>query len=680
MHQLLGSLERSLSVLNAIADGVTAQNKSGQLIYVNEMAAHFSGYASAEAMLAAPISELASRFEIFDEQGNTFDFSQLPGRIALTGKQAPERILRYRNRETGEEHWSAVKAQPVFADNGDVELAVNIFRDVTLQKKQEILQQFLIEVGKTLASSLDYETTLASVAKLATPKIADWCAVDLLDEQRQIQRVAVAHIDPEKVAWAYELQKRYPPSLESDSGVAKVIKTGQTDYNPLITDELLVMAAGQDAEMLKILRELAFRSSAVVPLTARGRTLGAITLVTTADSGRYLSRDEVALAEELGRTAAFAVDNARLYYQTQSQRERFEVTLRSIGEAVIATNTEGVIELMNPVAERLTGCNQQEAVGKPMSDVFNIVSEDTSETAEDQSPKIQLQTNEINRVSYVLLNRDGRQIPIEHDTSSIADRNGELTGTVIVFRDISQRLEAERALQQYALDLMRSNEDLERFAYIASHDLQEPLRTITSYLQLLEYRYKELFDQDARDFIGFAVNAATRMKTLIDDALLYSRLTTTERKFSSFSSEEALKAALANLQAKMDETQANVIYENLPTIMGNENQFAQLFQNLISNAIKFRGERLPEIRVSAIRQQNEWLFAVQDNGIGIEAQYLDRIFIMFQRLHTREKYQGTGIGLAICRKVIEHHRGRIWAEGTPGEGTIFYFTIPADGN
>jgi two-component system, chemotaxis family, sensor kinase Cph1 len=226
--------------------------------------------------------------------------------------------------------------------------------------------------------------------------------------------------------------------------------------------------------------------------------------------------------------------------------------------------------------------------------------------------------------------------------------------------------------------LKRSNEELERFAYIASHDLQEPLRMIALYLQLLEQRYQDLLDQDAREFIGFAVDGAARMKTMIGDILAYSRVKTDERNFVSFSSEDTLKTALENMQVKIAESQANVRYENLPHITGNENQFVQLFQNLVSNAIKFRSEQPPEIHVSASRHNHEWLFAVRDNGIGIEEQYLERIFVMFKRLHTKEKYPGTGIGLAVCRKVIEHHRGRIWAESKLGEGTTFYFTVPTD--
>jgi chemotaxis family two-component system sensor kinase Cph1 len=232
-------------------------------------------------------------------------------------------------------------------------------------------------------------------------------------------------------------------------------------------------------------------------------------------------------------------------------------------------------------------------------------------------------------------------------------------------------------LEQYASDLKRSNQELEQFAYIASHDLQEPLRTITSYMELLSMRYSEKLDQDAREFIDFAMSGAKRMRALINDLLAYSRVTVNEKAaFAAFNTDKALETALQNLRKEIEESEATVIYEALPAVIGNEGQFVQLFQNLISNAIKFRRDIKPEVRVSAQQQEAEWLFAVQDNGIGIESAYLERIFVIFQRLHKRNAYPGTGIGLAICKKVVEYHRGHLWAESQPGQGTTFCFTIP----
>ena len=200
---------------------------------------------------------------------------------------------------------------------------------------------------------------------------------------------------------------------------------------------------------------------------------------------------------------------------------------------------------------------------------------------------------------------------------------------------------------------------------------------ITSYLQLLERRYKDKLDQDAHEFINYAVDGSTRMKALINDLLAYSRVKTGEQDFARFDTKAALEQAVTNLQISIAETGAQITYALLPNILGNEAQFVQLFQNLLSNAIKFHGEEPPKIEVKAERSGTVWKFSLKDNGIGIEPQYVERIFIIFQRLHTKDRYPGTGIGLAICKKVVEHHGGRIWAESTPGTGTTFWFTIPS---
>jgi PAS domain S-box-containing protein len=236
-----------------------------------------------------------------------------------------------------------------------------------------------------------------------------------------------------------------------------------------------------------------------------------------------------------------------------------------------------------------------------------------------------------------------------------------------------QLLEQETRQRQ---ELGRSNADLQQFAYIASHDLQEPLRMITSYLQLLERRYKDRLDENASEFIAYAVEGAARMKTLINDLLAYSRVGTHGRPFEQVDCTASVKQAIANLKLSIAESQATITWDELPEIVADSTQLTQLFQNLISNAIKFRSADPPTIHISAVSQAENWLFRVQDNGIGIEPQYADRIFVIFQRLHNRTEYPGTGIGLAICKKIIERHDGNIWIESEPGKGSTFCFTIP----
>jgi hypothetical protein len=240
----------------------------------------------------------------------------------------------------------------------------------------------------------------------------------------------------------------------------------------------------------------------------------------------------------------------------------------------------------------------------------------------------------------------------------------------------AQLLEQETLQRQ---ELARSNAELQQFAYIASHDLQEPLRMVTSYLQLIERRYKDRLGPDANDFIQYAVDGAARMRTLINDLLTYSRIGTQGRPFELTSSNQAIARAIANLKIAIEESEAAVIYKDLPNLQADPTQLTQLFQNLISNAIKFHREVPPQIWIEASRQDEAWLFSVQDNGIGIDPQYAERIFVIFQRLNNRVDYAGTGIGLAVCKKIVERHGVKIWVQSELGGGATFYFTIPDAG-
>jgi PAS domain S-box-containing protein len=246
----------------------------------------------------------------------------------------------------------------------------------------------------------------------------------------------------------------------------------------------------------------------------------------------------------------------------------------------------------------------------------------------------------------------------------------------VIYRDITERKKAEEILKLKLEELRRSNEELEQFAYVSSHDLQEPLRMISSYLQLLQRRYQGKIDDKADKYIYYAVDGAARMQNLINDLLEFSRVTTRAGEPESTDSEFVLNQVLSNLDLYIKENRATVSYGHLPEVMADYTQLAQVFQNLIINGIKFHSEEAPQICISAEKKASEWVFSVQDNGIGIDTQYSEKIFEVFKRLHNKEAYPGTGIGLAVCKKIVERHCGSIWVESELGKGSTFYFTLP----
>lgn len=359
----------------------------------------------------------------------------------------------------------------------------------------------------------------------------------------------------------------------------------------------------------------------------------------------------------------------------RQSEKRFRTLIEYSSDVITITTKDGTIQYESPSVERVMGYKPEELIGK---NVYEFLHPDdqlnASQGLEDflSDPGAVVTTIQRSR------HKDGSWRTIEVASTNLLE-DPVIQGIIANSRDITGRKEAEESLARYAAELTRSNAELEQFAFVASHDLKEPLRMVRVYVQLLAKRYAGKLDADADEFIDYAVDGAGRMHALIEGLLAYSRVGAPDTKFEPVNLEAALDQAIANLQMAVDENEAQISHDPLPTVMGDESQLRQLFQNLISDAIRFRAEEPPQIRISVEQKDQEWLFSVQDNGIGFEQEYGERIFVIFKRLHVKEKYPGTGIGLTLCRKIVECHGGQMWAESELGQGATFYFTIPVSG-
>lgn len=462
-------------------------------------------------------------------------------------------------------------------------MLAGVMVDITERKFIESNLTYLAKASAALSASLDYHATLQTIADLMIPEMADWCTIDMLSQDgKSLELVALAHKDPAKITWARNLRKKQGPAkLDAPAGTPHVIRTGNPEFYPKITDEMLVASAKSAAE-LKILRDLEMSSVIIVPLIVDGHGIGAISMITTGQK-RFYNQSDLEMANELASRASLAIYNARLFDEAQHElHER--------------TKLEARLKQANDELEH----------------------------------RVNVRTSE---------------------------------------------------LEESNISLQRSNQELQDFAYVASHDLQEPLRKIQAFGNLLETEYADKLG-DGADYLKRMRNAAARMSILIEDILAFSRVTTKGREFTPVNLHKITKEVLEDLEVRVTETRATIQVGELPTIHADAMQIRQLLQNLIANSLKFHRKGVsPVISISAAQttlpgEVKACRIEVKDNGMGFDEKYLGRIFAVFQRLHGRETYEGTGIGLAVCRKIVERHGGVITARSKPDKGSTFIITLP----
>jgi PAS domain S-box-containing protein len=766
---LRASRDQMQIILSGVADGITAQAPDGQPVFANEAAASIFNFPSGSALTTTPVTSINATFELFDAEDRPVEIEQLPGQRALAEGISSEMTVKVRFRSTGEERWLAIKSTPVFDKQGNITLAINITRDITqrrqyfnnLRDERERFEVTLKSIGDGVittdtAGCIDFmnpvaegltgwreeeaigkdfrevfhivhETTREVVANpietaLTGQTVALANPIVLVGKDgtdRAIEDTA-APIKNEKgetigavLVFRDVATKRVTEKIRSQSmQQLRNVLDGITAFVGLLTPDGILIEANEPAlravnrrpedilgQPLAELYPFAYDEGIQTQLRDNIQKAAAGEMV------RYDVRVQVANNEFITVDLTLAPIFGERKQVTNLVATGIDITQRKKGEGRLAAlaniidnerqrlrnivaNVPGVvweawgqpdaatqrIDFVSDYVESMLGYSVDEWLKTP-NFWLTLVHPDDRERAAQEARAI-FDSGTYGSLQFRWVAKDGRVIPVEAHDSVILDENGRPVGMRGVTMDISERKRTEEALADYARELARSNEELQQFAYAASHDLQEPLRMVASYLQLLDKRYKNKLDEDAKVFIDYAVDGATRMKALINDLLAYSRLGTHGKLFEPVDCEKILNRTLANLEPQIIESGAVITHDPLPEIIADEAQIIQLFQNLMSNAIKFRGDKTPEIHVGAKRAGREWLFSVRDNGIGIEPEFVDRIFILFQRLHTIDEYEGTGIGLAICKKVVERHGGRIWVESQPGSGTTFYFTIP----
>ncbi|MEI8202713.1 MAG: PAS domain S-box protein [Bacteroidota bacterium] len=363
----------------------------------------------------------------------------------------------------------------------------------------------------------------------------------------------------------------------------------------------------------------------------------------------------------------------------KESEERYRSLMFNLEAGIVVHSPDTSIVMNNDRASELLGLSQEQMKGKVAIDpAWEFIHEDSTPLTLEEYPVNRIVTSRQpikDQILGVLQPNKNDIVWLTVNGFQVLDHKGAITEIVISFIDISERKKVEEEIKNTLLKLQRSNQELEQFAYVASHDLQEPLRMVSSYTQLLSKRYSDKLDSDAQEFIAYAVSGATRMQTLINDLLDYSRLNTRKKAMLPADCHSVLGKVRINLATMIEERKALITCDELPRVVADETQLIQLFQNLISNGIKYNHSETLHIHISASEEKNEWIFSIKDNGIGMEKEFHERIFRMFQRLHSKNEYSGTGIGLAICKRIVERHGGRIWLESELGKGSVFYFTL-----
>ncbi|WP_395817682.1 PAS domain-containing protein [Archangium minus] len=582
--------------------------------------------------------------------------------------------------------WFLGRAIPVHDAQGRIVRWFGTCTDIDDQKRTSDVHGFLAEASSLLALTLDPEETVRNLTRLVVPRLADWCAVDVVRPDETVERVSVTHTDANRETFAWQFAQHEPVDLHNAAhGPGYVMRTGESELLEVISDATLA-SIPRDAEGLRLLRELGLRSSLIVPMVVHGRTLGAITLA-QAGSARSFSAADLPLAEELARRAALALDNARLYRESQeavrrAQHERYLAeqaramldTLLDAAPAGIALFDRTLCFVrVNRTLEAINRRPAEDHLGHTMPEVL----------AAQQTPGVDivvkslrraLETGETQTVESSTRMPNGEERAWLARYAPVRSAEGTTLGVATVVLDITERKRAEAERERLIAALERSNQELDQFAYVASHDLKAPLRGIANLSQWIEEDLKDVMTDETREQMKLLRGRVQRMEALINGILDYSRAGRMRSRPERVDVGRLLSECV-ELLAPPAEAVVQV-EPGMPTLRTERVPLQQVFLNLLGNA--FKHARSSDMRVHVgVRQVDAfWEFSVADNGPGIAPEYHERIWGIFQTLRARDELESTGIGLSVVKKSVEARGGRAWLESAPGQGATFRFTWP----
>jgi PAS domain S-box-containing protein len=655
------------AVLAAVGDGITVQDAEGRIEYANLGAARMVGCASEAELRDAGAEELRQRFEVSDADGEPVSGERMPGRVAIARGEPSEALLSYRS--AGERRWVRIRSTPLPLEPGRKPLAVNVMQDVTEHRKEEARRQFLLDAAEALSSSLDLDATLRRISELAVPTLSDGCAI--LMRGAPTGQATVTHRDPAVVARIREVMARWPIRPNHGRGHVAALSTGEAQHVSAAGEAELARFAHGGSDHLADLKSLGIAGWVVVPLRGRHEPIGTITLFNGPERAP-LDENDVALLRELADRAAVAIENARLYRELRESQERLATTLRSIGDAVVSTDTAGHVSMLNPVAEELLGWSQAEAHGRPVQEVFVLRPDSRAEHP--VSAALSRGSARTTRRPAVVVARDGTEREIAHTTAPIRGRDGDPLGAVLVFRDVTgeKRVEAE---------LARASK-LESLGVLAggiAHDFNNVLTAIMANLSIAERRLAP--GDAARERIATAGRAAERARDLTNQLLTFARGGAPVKASTSIDQiiRDSVSFALqgARSRAEVD------LPRDLWAVDADAGQIGQVLHNLVLNA----DQAMPRGGIVRVDAANVTIAAgtslplapgdyvrirVRDQGVGIPAEHISRIFDPF--FTTRP--QGTGLGLATSYSIVHRHGGHVAVRSEEGKGATFCIWLP----